>query len=167
MVISSRHTNATKLNGFPSDRRFFHAMFRDEILVLCDEQPSFAQMSLVSFAIRSKLRSCNANITDRDLSTSLLVARDLSRFSFYLAPIAGDAQCSAKSNRALEQRPSTTNRVDSLTRLHRCAPSRDALTSRSVFVPRVPTGFPARRYSWLSIIARPPARLRHGLTRSD
>jgi len=44
---------------------------------------------------------------------------------------------------------------------------RDTLTSRSVFVPRVPTGFPVRRYSWLSIIARPPARLRHSLTRSD
>lgn len=44
---------------------------------------------------------------------------------------------------------------------------RETLTRRSVFVPRVPTGFPARRYSWLSIIARPPARLRHGLTRSD
>lgn len=91
----------------------------------------------------------------------------ISPVSRFIVPIAGDAQCSAKSNRALEQRPSTTNRVDSLTRLRRCAPSRDALTSRSVFVPRVPTGFPARRYSWLSIIARPPARLRHGLTRSD
>lgn len=56
--------------------------------------------------------------------------------------------------------------VNPLTRLH-LERERDTLTSRSVFVPRVPTGFPARRYSWLSIIARPPARLRHNLTRSD
>lgn len=54
--------------------------------------------------------------------------------------------------------------ADSITSRER---ERDTLTSRSVFVPRVPTGFPARRYSWLSIIARPPARLRHNLTRSD
>lgn len=105
--------------------------------------------------------------TDRDLRYRSL---PISRFPSRAIAVVSRRRSNARRNQIALFRAALVESAGraALTRLHRRVhPSRDALTSRSVFVLRVPTGFPARRYSWLSIIARLPARLRHGLTRSD
>lgn len=89
--------------------------------------------------------------------------------STILFSVAGDRSVSRRDGLVPKSSHARgTRQVGPLTRLHR-APvvERETLTRGSVFVPRVPTGFPARRYSWLSIIVRPPARVRYSLTRSD